>query len=508
MKETTINKFYNLLKDIKESNKTISEYCKLNNVNNPSKTISVIKNDLKYNPNLELHHKCLELYDELLKRSKREKTEVLDTDDVSETSYIRNDSGQIKLYSFKIFKKNKPALSGNLTREEMTSIYRLYSYYGASLTQRQISRYFPDYSLIDFKRILRAFNITKASSPFPPHMIEEKTEDELREIQLREKENDFLRKSEEDIIKNNEKLLRKYAQENIVLKQKIEERIDLLKCLESENITFSKEIINNSSSDNTDGIIVLSDLHIGAFNEKFGYIPLEDYTENEIKRRLNKIILSIRNTYDSITVLNLGDSVDSYNKQTTRGGHELPSVLSNKEQSIMYQRIMLDFFSKLTEFSKKINYICVGESNHDGDWGWINNIALSGKLKSCFNIDSYVSNNPIDIFNIQDCSIVYLHGKDNSNQFKNFPLVVNDKTETWFNNYFLDCGKNIHTHKYVIKGDLHQYAYTCAKHFDYISAPSIYGSSSWITANFGKTPWGALLLEVNNNNITTKLIKE
>ena len=102
MKETTINKFYNLLKDIKKSNKTISEYCKLNNINNPSKTISVIKKDLKYNPNLEVHHKCLEIYEDLLKRSKKEKTEVLDTDDVSETSYIRNDSGQIKLYSFKI----------------------------------------------------------------------------------------------------------------------------------------------------------------------------------------------------------------------------------------------------------------------------------------------------------------------------------------------------------------------------------------------------------------------
>ena len=257
-----------------------------------------------------------------------------------------------------------------------------------------------------------------------------------------------------------------------------------------------------------DIIIVLSDLHIGAFNENFGYLPLESYDENEITRRLNKIVLSLHNNYNSITVLNLGDSVDSYNKQTTRGGHELPSIISNKEQSIMYQKIMLNFFSKLVGFSKKINYICVGESNHDGDWGWINNIVLSSKLKSCFNIDSYVSNNPIDIFNIQDCSIIYLHGKDNFHQFKNFPLVINDKTETWFNNYFLDCGKNICSNKYVIKGDLHQYAYTCAKHFDYISAPSIYGSSSWITANFGKTPWGALLLEVNNNNITTKLIKD
>ena len=64
----------------------------------------------------------------------------------------------------------------------------MYSYYGSSLTQRIVSRNFPEYSLVDFKRILRAFNITKASAPFAPHMFEEYTEDQLKEIHLREKE--------------------------------------------------------------------------------------------------------------------------------------------------------------------------------------------------------------------------------------------------------------------------------------------------------------------------------
>ena len=516
MKQSTIKKYIQFLTEVKNSGKTLYDYC-----NNKCweengglvygykgfvGSISSLKKEEFKNEEIQ---RILDLYYDVTNKKKPSvSVEQIDTDDRAETSIIRGEDGKIQYYSYQIFRKNKAPLSGKLTREEMNTIHRLYSYYGDSLTQRVIARHFVDLSLVDFKRILRAFNITKASAPFAPHYFEELSEEELREIQLREKENSFLRKAEEDQIKNTEKLLKKYAQENIELKNQIENRTDLLKCLGSENITFTKEIVNISSPDNVDIIIVLSDLHIGAFNEKFGYLPLESYDENEITRRLNKIVLSLHDNYNSITVLNLGDSVDSYNKQTTRGGHELPSIISNKEQSIMYQKIMLNFFSKLVGFSKKVNYICVGESNHDGDWGWINNIVLSGKLKSCFNIDSYVSNNPIDIFNIQDCSIIYLHGKDNYHQFKNFPLVINDKTETWFNNYFLDCGKNICSHKYVIKGDLHQYAYTCAKHFDYISAPSIYGSSSWITANFGKTPWGALLLEVNNNNITTKLIKD
>ena len=101
-------------------------------------------------------------------KSKKQKVE---TDDRAKVEYSRDENNKIKYYSYEIFKRNKPSLVGKLTIEEMNSIYRLYSYYGASLTQRQISRFFPDLSLVDFKRILRAFNITKASSPFAPHMI-------------------------------------------------------------------------------------------------------------------------------------------------------------------------------------------------------------------------------------------------------------------------------------------------------------------------------------------------
>ena len=527
MKQSTLKKYIGILTDIKISGLSIKTYCNNKGIcpQNIYNTINKLKQQNKEES--EMVSELLSLYNEIIDRknhcikftqeeitSDEIETDMptiedeIETDDTAETSYIRDDKGKIKFYKYQIFRRNKSPLCGKLTREEMNTIYRLYSYYGDALTQRVVSRHFFDLSLIDFKRILRAFNITKASAPFAPHMIEEYTENELRDIQLREKENSFLRKAEEDQIQNNEKLLKKYAKENIILKEQINQRKELFEYLLAHNINVSSEIIINSAPENNDIIIVLSDLHIGAFNEKFGYIQLESYTENEINRRLDKIIGSLYGEYNSITVLNLGDSVDSYDKQTTRGGHELPSTISNKEQSLLYQTIMIRFFTKLTGFSGKINYICVGESNHDGDWGWINNIVLSHTLKEKFNINSYISNNPIDSFNIQDCSFVYLHGKDNKNQFKNFPLVINDKTETWFNNYFLDSGKKFNTKKYILKGDLHQYAYTRAKNFDYISAPSLYGSSNWIVANFGKTPWGALIIEINNNNIKTELITE
>lgn len=513
MKQATVKKYTDILVAARESGKKdFKEYCKEAGLDYFSikQTISRLKQQNVHES--EDVQNLLILYNEIMGHAPTAgiKAENIDTDDAAETSCTRDEDGKIQYYNYKIFKRNKLPLVGKLSREEMSLIHRLYSYYGDSLTQRVVSRHFVNLSLVDFKRILRAFNITKASAPFAPHDIEEKSEEELREIQLREKENSFLRKAEEDQIKNNEKLLKKYAQENIDLREQLSNRTNTVNYLLSKKVEVQNPINIKPALDKSNVIIFLSDLHIGAYNNKVGYVKLENYDKAEIIRRLDKVIQSCAFYKDySITVCNLGDSVDSYNKQTTRGGHDLPTVISNKEQSVLYLEIMMDFFNKLFGITKEISYICVGESNHDGDWGWINNVVLAEKLDKEFGIKSYISNNPIDKFDINDTSIVFLHGKDNVNQYKGFPLTLDFKTESWFNSYFIDSKLSFKSKTCIVKGDLHQYAYTCAKHFDYISAPSVYGSSDWITANFGKTPWGVLVMEIDPlNNIKTTIIKE
>ena len=244
-------------------------------------------------------------------------TETLDTDDKSEVSYERGEDGKIVSYVYKIYRRNKPALSGRFTRNEMIDIYRLYSYYGTSLTQREISRHFPELSLVDFKRILRAFNIYKASAPFAPHMFEEYSEKELRAMQLREKENDFLKKAEEDRVKNNEKLLRKYAQENIELK-------DALKKLQNIDFKFFGESIKPIHIDKheptgKDLILHLSDLHIGAKVETASLFD-NPWNEEELMRRLSATLCKIATlgTFYTIIINLLGDNLDGMDNQTAR----------------------------------------------------------------------------------------------------------------------------------------------------------------------------------------------
>src|ERR1035437_9573049 len=98
-------------------------------------------------------------------------------------------------YKYRIMIRGEADLAGSFSREEMDSVYRLYSNMdGAGLTLRALTREFPNLSFREFKRILRAFNITKSSLAVAPHIKEELTEDEMTSLIMRNKENSVLKK--------------------------------------------------------------------------------------------------------------------------------------------------------------------------------------------------------------------------------------------------------------------------------------------------------------------------
>lgn len=434
--------------------------------------------------------------------------EVIDNDERAETQLVRDSEGKVAYYKFTIYKRNKTPLTGKLTREEMNSVYRLYSYYGANITQREISRTLPEYSLVDFKRILRVFNITKACSPFAPHMYEEYTEEELKEMHLRLKENDFLKKLEKDEINDLRKLNIKLAKElNNIKNNVIQNVIDA--GIEIKESNFNPKKVSPIIVGKKDLIIWLSDMHIGAYNDAYGVYDIDEYNYNDIQYRLECIIKKFTgNSYNNVYVVNLGDSIDSFKKETTRGGHPLPTLCNDKEISKMFISLMKQFFIDLQNNvnHNKMIYLCVGESNHDGDAGWLNNRILEAHLQN-MGIDTYISDYAIDSFKVGSHTFVYAHGKNNYDQFKNFPLVLNDKTDLYFTQWM---NKNNITgkFKYVVKGDLHRFAYTVGNTFDYISVGSLYGSSNWITSNFGNTKWSINFMEIEDDNMQIGTIRE
>ena len=451
------------------------------------------------NISTDLIKEFLDIYNSL--KRKGPKTEAIETDDRAITNLERDEDGRIQFYSFEIYRKDNPDFIGKLDRKEMESIYRLYSIYGANLTQKIVSREFPQFTFIEFKRILRAFNIYKANSEFAPHIIEEKSEEELINLHNQNKENNVLRRIEKDQLAEANKLINKLAQEN----QKLSKSSKLFEDLLKYDPTFKNERFEAIQTTKVESaIIFLSDLHIGAYNEKFGFYQLPNYDKDEIIRRLDKILNRFENKhYENIIVVDLGDSIDQFNKETTRGGHLLPNNMTDKEMSHLYLECMQYFFKNLKAEVNALNYFyySIGESNHSGDFGWALNLALSYKLQQN-GWKTYISDYPIDDFMVGNYRFIYTHGKDNTNQYKQFPLTLNPQTELYFANYIAEKKLNLNGEKvFVVKGDLHQYAYTSGKQFDYVSVGSMYATSNYIAANWGNTPWSINYAIINGNNI-------
>lgn len=496
MKHSTVRKYTEILTAAKNSGQNLHLFCEKNGLNYNSivGAISTLKkqNDVETDEVKTL----LRLYSEVVSKKGKSLNEVIETDDRAETSILRGEDGRINFYSYQIFRRDKAPLTGKLTREEMNTIHRLYSYYGDSLTQRVISRHFVDLSLIDFKRILRAFNITKASAPFAPHMFEELSEDELREIQLREKENSFLRKAEEDQIKNTEKLLKKYAQENIELKRQMKDLSEFkVKLPENLNPILLEERKEVGRSIN----LYLSDLHLGATlttgslykeNIKYGFV--------EAQRRLAEILERLHQfgTFDTINLVLMGDNIDCagvYGK-TARLDHDLPENMDAREQANKFIELLLWFIGSLVEkenkFCSHINLYSVPCGNHGGNYEYMCNKALIATVNAKFpNIKTTFWEDFFGIFEFNDNTFICCHGKDDQYMKRGLPLNLDDKSKIMLYEWLHEMGihkDNIH----FIKGDLHSNSLNSCKRLDYRNVLSLFGASDYSNYNFSRNSYG------------------
>jgi hypothetical protein len=505
----TIAKYKRILEDILNSGMSVSSYFKSIG-KSPSSfyvTMSSIKEEAEKGI-VELQE-LVDLYNRIKKDSNYK--DIEDTiPSISEDSeqgivleYVRDDNDKIQKYIITVPVKDSIPFHTELSREKAESIFGLYTYYGGNITARNVTNEFPEYTLPDIKRIFRAFGLYKDSIWAPRHLVEELTIEQLSNYRMSLKERAAFKYADACHERDFKNTINKLASRIL----KLEDRNLFIEKLVNNGVAYNEYKVDSLkvNSSETIGIVFLSDIHVGAWNTPNGYLPLDDYNKEEINRRLEDIIKFIsKQNWKELIVVNLGDSLDSY-KGTTAKGTVLPKNTTDKQCVENYLSIMLKFFNTISSRFDKISYICTGDSNHDGSWGWLANVALVPHLNA-INISSYVSSNPIDSFTVNNFSIVYLHGHDSSTQYKGFPLHLDAKTKDWFNNFFLQTNLNITNNRIVVKGDLHQYAVDSCNTFDYINAPSLYGSSSWIASNFGKGKSGVMYMEINEDKYTTGVI--
>jgi hypothetical protein len=284
-----------------------------------------------------------------------------------------------------------------------------------------------------------------------------------------------------------------------------EKLIEQLKIFFNNNYSITQHTLPDKISDKA-MFVYIADDHAGIdFKESLFNNP---YTGEIYYERLNKLadkVIFNSQGAETLYIVNLGDELDGFNKQTTRGGHALDS-LSNKEQFDIYIKARRNFYDKilLENTYKQVTIININNSNHTGnDYSYIVNKALEFYLLGQFPKVNFINQEKfIDSYTWGDHTILLTHGKDEKYMKFGFPLNLNEKIDLWL----LDYSKNLKT-KYVstVKGDLHAYSVNIGKSGRYINVPSICGGSNWIEHNYGSSNAGALLeiVDKEDKNITS-----
>lgn len=412
------------------------------------------------------------------------KIESVETDDKAITKVERDEDGLIQYYTFEIYRKDSPTLFGKLDRKEMETIYRLYTIYGANLTQKIVSREFPQYTFIEFKRILRAFNIYKASSPFPPHFVEEKSEEELINLYNQQKENNVLRRIEKDQLAEANKLINKLSKELNDLKYTKEFKISI-------DNTFTPRHYPHDFDSNQTLILHLSDIHVGA-NLSSTSLFNNDWNEDELARRLDSLVVKLTEfgTFNEIIINFLGDYLDGMDGMTARRDHVMPQNMDNKEQFNVFVNQMLRFIESICQLCNKVTVYAVPEGNHGG---FADYFAIKALQYAC---NAYLPDVYFQVFDkyygyFTACGHLYcsMHGKDGQFMKKPMPLNLNESTSTMLRDWFDRDGildDNIH----VVKGDLHSNNLNSCRKFDYRNVLSLFGDSDYSQMNYTSNKYG------------------
>lgn len=319
--------------------------------------------------------------------------------------------GRIERYEVE-YRLDRQTYTVKLSREDMEILHSSYSSDGENLSQKEVCRKFSGLDRRHLKKILYTLGLTKASSPFPPHIFEENSVSDIVEKTNEIKEKAYFKRLDNERINF---LERRNNELNSEI-QRLKSKHTLVSNFDPSNIKPYVPLVKKASSNCL--FLYISDCHVGAYVDNRS-IYTNEYNKEEFFRRLDSVVDLVNSFsgvyhFDKIVVCNLGDSLDGYDNRTTRGGHSMPQNMDNKEQFETFTKGMIRMFDSLhaLNISNRIDYICVGESNHDGDFGWAANAALEAYLTAKYpTMHVQVFKKYIGVCNYGSHTFVLTHGK-------------------------------------------------------------------------------------------------
>lgn len=237
--------------------------------------------------------------------------------------------------------------------------------------------------------------------------------------------------------------------------------------------------------------VILSDIHIGMETDETGYGIYEQvWNEEELFKTLDVIINEVARVardFKEIHVIDLGDFMDGWNGQTTRGGHSLPQNMSNRKAFDVGVRFKIELYTRLQDVvSAPLVAYNVCNDNHSSDSGFIVNETVRLVIEKM--TDKITVNNLqrfMAHYTYGDHCFILCHGKDERHMKFGFKLILDPQTKDKIMTYIKYYGI---TSKYITfeKGDLHQqmFDWTSAEDFEYNTYRALSPASSWVKHNF------------------------
>ena len=260
----------------------------------------------------------------------------------------------------------------------------------------------------------------------------------------------------------------------------------------------------------------LADIHAGSLgNDKTPFPTM--YTKQDMRNRLKTFVektheFTQSKKYEEVWLINLGDALNGWDSQTTRKGHEVPS-LSNKDQFDIFLELMCEYYETIfkSNLTNKYKVINILNDNHIGSS--LNYIVMKA-------IELYLSQKYPQVEFIQQWDFIktytygkhaisLTHGKDEKIMKYPMKAILDDKLDNWLNQYYLHQGFTpTQNHLHLIKGDLHLKNEQFGKFGRYVNVPSVMGTSDYIALNYGFSRSGALIEEYlpNSANVNSKTI--
>jgi hypothetical protein len=249
--------------------------------------------------------------------------------------------------------------------------------------------------------------------------------------------------------------------------------------------------------------LIWTDAHIGMDSYGHGIsLYSMEWNEDTLVSRIDVMVNFVldNKSSDILIIDELGDFMDGWNGETTRGGHKLPQNMSNQEAFDVGLKAKIRVVDALSHHYKHITCNNICNDNHAGSFAYVVNSAFKSVVDCKFNnvlVNNY--NKFISHYIMGDHCFIITHGKDDKNLKFGFKPMLDPRTSEKISQY-IRHNDLLSQSKYIefSKGDSHQCLFDMctSDEFDYFNFPAFSPSSQWVQTNFKKGRSGFVMQNV------------